>query len=366
VWTAEAVVSLMVEGEAESDAAASGLRSWHELSWLGPAVAFAASFGLWLLAWVVGLWSGNGLVRAAMVLPATLAVGQLFTMGHDAGHGSYSSSRLLNAVVGRLALVPSVHVFGLWRFHHDLHHQFTCLRGRDYVWAPLTVSDYEALPAWRRARHRLYRHGSGVGLGLHYAIEIWAPRMLWPRPRRGARPRGPFLADALFLYGTWAVLVGSAWGFVAVVHPERSGDAGFWLSIGLLLFAIPLLVGQWMIGFVIYLNHTHPDVVWYDDPVEWSRHRVQLDASTGVRFSPWRHWFLPRRIMHHTAHHVDPGVPLRRLRSAQEHLEDHFAERVVAYRWSPTTFCDVLSRCKLYDYRAKRWLTYPPTRDRPR
>lgn len=349
----------MIERDPGPDAAASGLRPWHESSWLGPAVAFAAVLGLWLSALVVGLASGSGLVRAAMVLPATLAVGQLFTIGHDAGHGSYSSSRLLNAVVGRLALIPSVHVFGLWRFHHDLHHRFTCLRHRDYVWAPLTVADYEALSGWRRALHRLYRHGSGIGLGLHYAIEIWAPRMLWPRARHGVRPRAVFLADTLLLYGALAGLAGSAWWFVSVVHPERSGEIGFWLSAGSLLFVIPLVLSQWMIGFVIYLNHTHPDVTWYDDPAEWRRHQVQLEGSTGVRFSPWRHWFLPRRIMHHTAHHVDPGVPLRRLGHAQEHLEDVFGNRVVAYRWSPSTFHDVLSTCKLYDYRARRWLPYP-------
>ncbi len=325
----------------------------------GPAVAFVAVFGLWLSALVVGLWSGSGLVRVAMALLATLAVGQLFTIGHDAGHGSYSSSRRLNAAVGRLAFVPSVHVFGLWRFHHDLHHRFTCLRGRDYVWAPLTVAEYEALSGWRRVLHRIFRHPSGIGLGLHYAIEIWAPRMLWPRARHRVRPRAEFLADTLFLYGGLAALAGSAWGLVAVVHPERSGDAGFWLSSGSLLFVTPLLLSQWMIGFVIYLNHTHPDVTWYDDPAEWRRHPVQLEASTGVRFSRWRHWFLPRRIMHHTAHHVDPGVPLRRLGGAQEHLEDAFGSQVVSYRWSPSAFRNVLSSCKLYDYRAQRWLPYP-------
>lgn len=341
------------------------LRSWHASSWLGPTVEFAAVFGLWISALAMGLLSGNGLVRAAMALPAALAAGQLFTMGHDAGHGSYSSSRLLNGVVGRLALVPTVHVFGLWRFHHDIHHRYTCLRGRDYVWTPLTVVEYQALPWWRRALHRLYRHGSGLGLGLHYASEIWAPRMLWPRARHTTGERRRYLVDTLILYGALAVLAASGWGLVATVHPERLGAVGFWLSAGLSLFVVPLLVAQWMIGFVIYLNHTHPDVVWYDDPAEWSHHDTQLEGSTGVRFSPWWHWFLPRRIMQHTAHHVDPGVPVRRLGSAQEHLIGTFDDQVVSYRWSAEKFRDVLSRCKLYDYRARRWLTYPADEDHP-
>ncbi|MDH3293419.1 MAG: fatty acid desaturase, partial [Acidimicrobiia bacterium] len=267
--------------------------------------------------------------------------------------------------VGRLALMPSVHVFGLWRLHHDIHHRYTCLRGRDYVWTPLTVVEFQTLSPWRQRLHRLYRHRSGVGLGVHYAIEIWAPRMLWPRARHGLKMRGRLLVDTLILYGSLGAMAGAAWGVAASANPERPGLLGFWVTAGLLLFVVPLLATQWMIGFVIYLNHTHPDVVWYADTAEWERHPVQLESSTSVRFSPWRHWFLPRRIMDHTAHHVDPGVPLRRLRRVQERLIDTAGDRMVSYRWSARTFRDVLSRCKLYDYEAQQWLTYTAVEDRP-
>ncbi len=347
-----------------SDALGSDLDPWHESSWTVPALEFVAVFGLWVSALAVGLWSEHGLLRAAMTVPASLAVGQMFTIGHDAGHGSYSTSSRLNGVVGRLALATSIHVFALWRLHHDVHHRYTCLRSGDYVWTPMTVGEFEALPRWRQALHRLYRNRSGLGLGLHYAIEIWAPRMLWPRARHGLRPRGRLLADTIMLYGILAAVAAAVWGFVAIVRPQQLGDTGFWLSVVLLLFVIPLVAAQWVIGFVIYLNHTHPDIVWFDDPTEWSRHQVQLEESSGLRFSPWRHWFLPRRIMHHTAHHVDPRVPLRRLKDAQQHLVDTFGDRVVSYRWSMTTFRNVLTCCKLYDYQTQTWLTYAAVEER--
>ncbi|MDH3293701.1 MAG: hypothetical protein OER95_05205, partial [Acidimicrobiia bacterium] len=89
-------MSQAVEGDMQSDALVSEFRVWYEASWLRPALEFTAVFGLWILALFVGLWSGSGLMLALMALPATLAVGQLFMIGHDAGHGSYSSSRLLN------------------------------------------------------------------------------------------------------------------------------------------------------------------------------------------------------------------------------------------------------------------------------
>lgn len=334
------------------------LRAWHESSWVRPVLVFVTTFGFWIAPLIIGLWTGSLLVRVAMALPLTLASGQLFTLAHDAGHNSFSTSGNVNAVVGRLALLPSVQVFGLWRAHHNLHHRYTNLRGRDFVWAPLTVAEYRALPRWRRGLHRIYRHPSGLGLGLYYAIELWIPRMLWPWGQVGCGLRGWFKADAVLLYGLVFGMALSAWGFVDWVDPDRAGSGWFWASSVGLLFVAPLVGTQWLIGFVIYFNHTYPDIVWYDDPDEWARHPVQMEASAGQRASGWRQLLLPRRIMHHTAHHLDPGVPVRRLKGAQRYLVERFGDRIVSYPWSIREFRDVLARCKLYDYDAKRWMTY--------
>lgn len=345
------------------EAARPDLRAWHGSSKGRPIVVFAVAVGSWVMALAIGLSSRHEWVRLAMAVPSTLATAQLFMIGHDAGHGSFSPSRAVNAVVGRLAFVPSVHVFGLWRHHHDLHHRFTNLRGRDFVWAPQTVAEFRALPGWRRWWHRVERHRSGLGLGLHYAAEIWMPRMLGPRAHHGLPRLSRMTGDTLLLYGLLLALAVTARQFVAVVNPDRVGDARFWASTVVFLFVVPLVSTQWLIGFVIYLNHTHPDIVWYDDPTEWSRHHVQLEGSAGQRFSRSRHWLLPRRIMNHTAHHLDPGVPLRGLDGAQQHLVDTVGHRIVSYDWSVKEFRRILAACKLYDYDAQRWLTYAAVDD---
>lgn len=339
-------------------------QAWYASGWGRPLAEFVIVFGLWMAVLAIGLWSGELAVCAAMVLPLTLLSGHLFTLAHDAGHGSLSTSGLVNGVVGRLGLVPSVHVFGLWRYHHDVHHRYTNLRGRDFVWNPLAVSEYRALPPWRRRLHRVFRHRSGLGLGVHYAFEIWAPRMLWPWKHCEPRRRSRFRADAFVLYGLLIGLAVSAWAFVAFVDAERAGDFGFWASASVLLVVFPLIGTQWLIGFVIFLNHTHPDIVWYDDPTEWSRNQVQLEGSAGVRFDPLRHVLLPRRIMNHTVHHLDPGVPLRSLEDAQRHLVANHADDVVSWDWSPRQFSETLTRCKLYDFETQQWINYPAAEDR--
>lgn len=130
------------------------------------------------------------------------------------------------------------------------------------------------------------------------------------------------------------------------------------------LFVLPLIGTQWFIGFVIYLNHTHPDVVWYDDVEEWARHDVQLEGSVGQRFSRLGQALLPRRIMNHTAHHVDPGVPLPALAAAQRELICSFGDRIIRWDWSPRQFRAILASCKLYDYDTHRWLTYEAAEER--
>jgi omega-6 fatty acid desaturase (delta-12 desaturase) len=152
---------------------------------------------------------------------------------------------------------------------------------------------------------------------------------------------------------------------VDVVRPERAGDPGYWATAVVFLFLVPLVAIQWMIGWVVFFNHTHPDVVWYDDADEWARHEVQLEGSTGLRFHPVLHAPMPRRIMNHTAHHVDPGVPLERLAAAQRHLVATYGDRVVSPEFSRRWLCDVLRHCQLYDYDAQRWIPFTAAEESP-
>ena len=95
----------------------------------------------------------------ALSIVGGVAGSQLFVIAHDACHGSYTSSRTLNAIIGRLAFVPSVHSYSLWAyFHNGLHHNFTNLRGpMSFNWrlllAPEEVLDYVV---WHEACHLAY------------------------------------------------------------------------------------------------------------------------------------------------------------------------------------------------------------------
>ncbi len=69
----------------------------------------------------------------------------LFVLGHDCGHGSFSSSRRLNDAVGHalhsFILVP----YHGWRLSHKKHHGNHGHVENDESWTPLTKSQWDVL-----------------------------------------------------------------------------------------------------------------------------------------------------------------------------------------------------------------------------
>ena len=106
----------------------------------------------------------RGPAPAKPLVSAILAfiVARLFVLGHDACHGSLFASRKANRIVGRLTLLPSYTPSSAGELGHNrIHHAFTNLKGRDYVWAPMPVVEYRHAPAWRRFLERVYRTPAG-------------------------------------------------------------------------------------------------------------------------------------------------------------------------------------------------------------
>src|SRR5277367_3843717 len=89
----------------------------------------------------------NWLVKLPISALLGVITTRLFIIGHDAAHGALARSRFLNAFIGRLALLPSLHPFSLWVVGHNrVHHSFTNLKGRDFIWIPFSPAEYRKLP----------------------------------------------------------------------------------------------------------------------------------------------------------------------------------------------------------------------------
>lgn len=282
-------------------------------------------------------------------LAAGFVIGRLFIIAHDACHQSLTPHRTLNKWLGRIAFLPSITPYSLWDVGHNVvHHGYTNLKGTDFVWAPLTQAEFAALSPVQRLLNRIYR--SGWAPGLYYMVEIWWKRMFFPNRRHMPTRRRVFILDNLLVSGFALLWVGGV-ATLAVVTGQ---------SVARLLLAgvvIPFLFWCAMIGFVVYVHHTHVKVGWHDDKAAWARAQPFVSTTVHLTF-PLRIGALVHHIMEHTAHHVDMSIPLYRLKNAQQMLEDMLPGRIVVQRFSWRWYFETARRCKLYDFTRRCWTDY--------
>lgn len=275
-------------------------------------------------------------------------IARLFVVGHDACHGSFTPSPMLNRWIGRVAFLPSLTAYSVWEVGHNIaHHSFNNLRGRDTIWEPVSVDDFDHLPWWRRTAERVYR--SGWVPGVYYLVEVWWTKMFFPSQAELPTRRPEFIRDniavAVFAVVWISGLVGAA-AFEGVAPWQN-------LFFG---FVLPQFVWNSVMGFVVYVQHTHPKVKWYSDKAKWTEDRAFLTGTVHVEvpryIGAWLH-----DILDHTAHHVDMSVPFEKLRGAQRHLETEMGEHVVMQPFSWRWYFDTAKRCQLYDYTISRWVS---------
>jgi omega-6 fatty acid desaturase (delta-12 desaturase) len=326
--------------------------------WLLPLSARHTGRAVLLVALDVALWCAaiagtvlfaSVVAKIACGLVAGFVTGRLFILGHDACHQSLTPHRALNKWLGRLCFLPSLTPYSLWEVGHNVvHHGYTNLKGFDFVWAPLSREEYAALAPRQRRMYRVYR--SGFAPGLYYAVELWWKRMFFPRAAHMPTRRPVFLLDNLLVSA-----FGLAWcGVLAGAARAAGQDIATVLATGVLL---PFAFWCSMIGFVVYVHHTHTAIRWHADRAQWAAAQPFVSTTVHLTF-PRGVGAAMHHIMEHTAHHVDMGIPLYRLEQAQAQLEQWLPGRIVVQRFSWRWYVDTARRCKLYDVDARRWLGY--------
>ena len=327
-------------------------------SWLLPLAERTTVRALVLLAFDYVLLSA--LAAGAVLLESTwlklacgigmgFVTGRLFIIGHDACHQSLTPHRRLNKWLGRIAFLPSLTPYSLWDMGHNVvHHGFTNLKGVDFVWAPLTQAEYEALSPSRRLMERIYR--SGWAPGVYYMVEIWWRRMFFPRQSSMGTQRPIFTWDCVLISG-----YGLLWLAALAVAALSTGQSVL-LTLGI-GFVLPLLFWFAMIGFVVYVHHTHVKVSWHAERNAWARAQPFVSTTVHLTF-PFQIGALLHHIMEHTAPHVDMSIPLYRLKEAQKKLEELLPERIIIQPFSWRWYFQTARACKLYDFSRSCWTDF--------
>ena len=280
-----------------------------------------------------------------------LKMASLFVIAHDAAHDSYTENKLLNRVIGRLAFLTSFHNFSLWLIAHNRkHHQLTNLQGVN-SWSPLSKSDYDKLPTWRQRLERFYR--TPAGISLNYLVERWWKDKFFPYQRliKDKEKHLVYWLD-FSLVSTFLFAQIIFWSYIGFYSNQYS-------VLGMLTLGIfiPMIVFCFLVGFSVYQQHTHEQVPWFKTRSERDQYGHVEDITVHVRYPKWYN-VVSHNVMEHTAHHVDPRIPLYHLPAAQVVIMELLGDDMMTISFSFQDTLLTMKRCKLYDYDNHCWLDF--------
>lgn len=314
------------------------------------------------LAFAVRDFSIYGLIVAGLLLTDTwwlllplwilagLAVSGLFVLGHDAAHGSLFRSRKLNYAIARVAMLPAAHIRAAWDLGHNrVHHGHTVQQGLDFVWHPITLDEWEAMPRWQRLRHRV--EWSALGAGLYYVREVWWNKMImFAAPQKWAKD---IRRGRIGVLSTLAVAA-AAIAFAGWIRENTvAGALWAWVKVAF----VPWVLFVWIIGFTVYVHHIGEDIRWYPRRT-WNKFRGQMEGTTILR-TPRVFNVFAHHIFVHVPHHVDQRIPFYRIPAAARAIKAAFPEAVRETRLSFLTYWKTTRRCKLYDFERGIWMRIP-------
>jgi acyl-lipid omega-6 desaturase (Delta-12 desaturase) len=318
-----------------------------------------ALFVVSLIPYIAGYWGFLALPGWPLKLLSaalfTAAIPALFIIGHDACHQALTPHSWLNKIVGRLAMLPGFHAYAVWDYgHNSLHHSWTNVKTKDLVWTPLSKEEYDGLPPLYRWVHRRYRTWWGVGP--YYMIEMWIKFGMTMAKVKSPKTNRLFWADRLsvVVFAIAQIVI-----VLALTNRAGLGASPFAVTLGLLALGvvIPQLLWNWLMGFVVFQHHTHPRVPWYGNEQDWNFYAGQIQSVVHVEL-PRPIELVLHNIMEHTAHHVDPRIPLYNLTNAQRKLEHAYGGDIVVVPFTWRGYFHTLRTCRLFDYENHRWLDW--------
>lgn len=276
---------------------------------------------------------------------------RLFVIAHDAAHGAYAEDARVCKIIAYVAFLPSLHSLSLWGIAHNrLHHREPNVQGLN-SWSPISKQEYDRLPLARKLIYRLFR--TPLGLGPYYAWERWWKHKFFPRAAVVGEHQFRYWADFALVFGyllLWLLLL---------VGASIRGGAGSIPSVLFWGFILPYAMYSYLTGLTVYLHHTNERIPWFRSIEDFER-RDQTVLTAHVQFPLW-YEILSHNIMDHPVHHVNPKIPLYRLRAAQLRLNEALADSAIVEPFGIAGLLRTMRCCKLYDFELCRWTDYDGT-----
>lgn len=242
----------------------------------------------------------------------------IFVLGHDCGHGSFSTSDLINDIMGTILHTFILVPFYPWKLSHRHHHQYTGNIDKDEIFHPIRQSDWSTKDTVTQTMktHSYFMLGLGwfAYLFLGYSTREDAPR----DSKSHFSLTHPLFANHQtgVAYSIWSWRI---WFFSLL-------GMGYYAGFNqlALYYAIPLFIfGTWL-TVVTFLHHHEAEVElpWFAN-ADWDYVRGNL-SSIDRDYFPF-HW-LTHNIGTHQIHHLFPKIPQYKLIEATQSFKTKFPQ----------------------------------------
>lgn len=240
-------------------------------------------------------------ITLLLSIPTALFVVRLFIIQHDAGHGSFFSSRKANDFVGFWIGILTLSPYQYWQKTHAIHHATSGnldKRGFGDI-DTLTTKEYLGLSPWGRFKYRAYRHPITmffVGPYFQFMLRHRLPTNIpaaWKREWRSVHLTN--LALILILAAAWATI----------------GLKSF-LMVQLPITFIACTAGAWL----FYIQHQYETTYWRRDK-DWDYFEAAIQGSSYYVLPKLLQWFTGNIGLHHI-HHYNSRIPNYKLQQCYD------------------------------------------------
>jgi len=268
-----------------------------------------ALFGMYAGIYVLILFSGLENLLVLFLLWALLGFLQSFigmTIMHDAAHGAYSKSRVVNMLLEIPIILIGVES-AIWKIEHNtIHHNYPNVNGIDQDIHPRYLFRFSTFQR-KRWFHR-FQH--------YYAVLLYALMVLeWTTIK-------DFMKVKKYYAEGFIKSRGEAFKLAAVIAIKKAIFHGVFLAI-----PIMVLPFEWYIVAAMYLSmaivagvfmtiifqtaHVVPDCDFIADdvsdvPVSWHKHQLQTTANFSKNSTLVTH--LLGGLNYQIEHHLFPGI----------------------------------------------------------
>ncbi|KAJ7450221.1 fatty acid desaturase-domain-containing protein [Mycena latifolia] len=280
-----------------------------------PACPLVVLTSLRWLAWCVYWWF-QGLVFTG-----------IWVIGHECGHGAFSTSRALNDTVGFIAHSLLWTPYFSWKISHHRHHISHASMERDEVYVPQTRSDLGIPPV---GAHIDYEEIFGdtplftLFMLVRQQLLAFPAYLLFNSSGQKNYPKwtNHFSPNSvLFTPAQRRAVIISNVGLLAMLLVGWKAVSIYGPAVVIKYYGIPwLAVTHWFI-MITYLHHTDP-VIPHFRTKEWNFQRGAA-ATVDRLFLGWQgKFFLHSVARYHVIHHFFPKMPFYHGAEATEALKE--------------------------------------------